>query len=81
VWLHDGLKVMANKKDTKRFNLVLPNDLVKRVQKIADEEHTSVVEILRRFIKIGLLAVEIQKKPGAALILREGDDEKQILLL
>lgn len=67
--------------DKKRFNLVLPNELVKRVQKIADDEHVSVVEILRRFIKIGLLAVEIQNNPNASLVIKDDEGEKEIILL
>ena len=72
---------MAKQTNSKRFNMILPYELFDQIQVIADQEHTSVVEVLRRFIKLGLLATEVQKKPDSALILREGDDEKQILLL
>lgn len=72
---------MAKNSKTKRFNLILPEELVERVQEIAEEEHLSAVEVMRRFIKLGLLATDIQRKPDSALILREGDDEKQIMFL
>lgn len=67
--------------ETKRYNLVLPQELYDEVQRIADEQHTTVVEVLRKFIRLGLLAFEIQNTPDAALIIREGDDEKEIFLL
>jgi hypothetical protein len=65
----------------KRYNLVLPEDLFIEVQKVADNRHTTVVEMLRRFIKLGLLAIQLEEKPGAALLIREGDTERQIVLL
>jgi len=66
---------------TRRYNLVIPEDLFAKVQELAEEEQTTVVEIFRRFTKLGLLATEIQKKPDAALVLKEGDQEKHILIL
>lgn len=68
-------------KKSKRFNLVLPEELLMQVQRIAEEEHTTVVEIFRRFIKLGLLAVELQKKPNSALILKQGGEEREVLFL
>ena len=65
----------------KRYNLVLPEDLFEEVQRLADRQQTTVVELLRRFTKLGLLVTQIQETPGAALIIREGDREREILLL
>ena len=48
---------------------------------LAERQQTTVVEVLRRFIKLGLLATEIQERRDAALIIREGDREREILLL
>jgi hypothetical protein len=72
---------MSKKADTKRFNLVITQDLYDNVQQIADEQHTSVVDLLRRFIRLGLIAIELQDKPDSALIIREGDVEREIMLL
>lgn len=69
------------KKQQKRYNLVLPEGLFNRVQELADEEETSVVELLRKFIKLGLLAVDIEKDPDAALLIREKDVERQLVIL
>ena len=45
-----------------------------------ERQHTSVVELLRRFTRLGLLATQLQERPDAALIIREGGTERQILL-
>lgn len=66
---------------TKRYNLVLPEELYNEVQTIADRHHTTVLEILRRFVKLGLLIAKAEESPNTAFILREGDKEQQLLLL
>jgi hypothetical protein len=66
---------------TKRYNLVLPEELYQEVQAIADRRHTTVVELLRRFVKLGLLVAKAEESPDMAFILREGDKEQQLLLL
>lgn len=72
---------MAKKTKKKRFNLMLSEDLLDQVEKLADEEGTSIVEIFRRFIKLGLIAADVQKDPDAALLIREGGHEREIFLL
>ena len=65
----------------KRYNLALPEELFNEVQQIADKEHITVLEVLRRFIKLGLLASKIQDDPDAALYIREGNSERKIIFL
>lgn len=65
----------------KRYNLVLPEDLYKEVQALADRRHTTVVDLLRRFIKLGLLVAKAEESPDTAFLIREGDKEQQLLLL
>jgi ATP-dependent Clp protease ATP-binding subunit ClpA len=72
---------MERERSLKRYNLALPEDLYAEVQSLADRQHTTVVELLRRFIKLGLLATAVQERRDAALIIREGDKEREILLL
>jgi hypothetical protein len=73
---------MASKEDTKlyRYNLALPTDLFEELKEAADTRGMTVVEVLRKFIKLGLLVLDTQDKPGSALIIREGDAERQILI-
>lgn len=70
-----------SKKRVKRYSLVLPEAVFDEIQRVADEQQTTVVEIIRKFIKLGLIATEIEKDSSAALIIREGDKEKEILLI
>jgi hypothetical protein len=65
----------------KRYNLVLPEDLFTALQELADKRQTTVVDLIRRFIKLGLIAAKVEDTPGAALIIREGDTEQRIILL
>jgi len=71
----------VNAKRLKRYNLVLPKELFDEVQKLAESRHTTVVEMLRKFIKLGLLAIQIEETPDATLLVREGDTEREIILL
>jgi len=64
-----------------RYNLALPKDLFEELKDAADKRGMTVVEVIRKFIKLGLLALETQDKPGSALIIRESDTERQIMML
>ena len=66
---------------TKRYNLVLPQELFDELQRYADSQHTTVAELLRRSIQLFLLAIKIAQTPGAALLIREGDTEREIILI
>ena len=65
----------------KRYSLVLSDDLFTAIQALADQRQTTVVDLIRRFIKLGLIAAKIEDTPGAALIIRDGDSEQQIIFL
>jgi len=71
----------ARENAVKRYNLVLPEDLYNEVRRQADEHGTTVVELIRKFIKLGLLAMDVQEDPESALIIREGDTEREVILL
>lgn len=64
-----------------RYNLALPKELFDELKEAADQRGMTVVEVLRKFIKLGLLVLETENTPGSALIIREGDTERQILML
>jgi hypothetical protein len=65
----------------KRYNLVLPEDLYNEVQTLAERRGTTVVEVFRRFIRLGLLVAKAEESPDMEFILRKGDKEQQLLLL
>jgi len=65
---------------TKRYNLVLPDDLYAEVKCIADTEQTSVVEAFKKIIKYGLLLYKIIKDPTSRLVIRQGETEREIVI-
>ena len=65
----------------KRYSLVLPEDLFTALQTLADQRQTTVVDLIRRFIKLGLIAAKVEDTPGVALLIREGETEREIILL
>ena len=67
--------------EKKRYNLVLPDELFRELQQVATDRHTSVVEILRQFIKLGLLAIQLEKSEDAALFIRDGETEQRIIVV
>jgi hypothetical protein len=80
-----GETIQQNKNNAttgvKRYNLVIPEVLYDQIQQLAEEEHTTVVDLIRRFIKLGLIAAETAKKPGASLIIREDGRDREIIFL
>jgi ATP-dependent Clp protease ATP-binding subunit ClpA len=71
----------TRRRQGRRYSLVLPDDLFRDVEALAERQHTTVVELLRRFTRLGLIASQLQERPDAALIIREGGTERQLLLL
>lgn len=65
----------------KRYNLVLPEELFCEVQRLAERRHTTVVDLLRKFIRLGLLVANAEESSNATFIIREGDKEQQLVLL
>jgi hypothetical protein len=65
----------------KRYNLVLPEELYSELQTVAERHHTTVVELIRRFVKLGLLVAKAEESPDTAFLIRKGDEEQRLLLL
>ena len=66
----------------KRYNLVLPEELFAKVQELAEKRGVTVVEILRRFIKLGLLVAQSEDAPDMTfVVIREGGSEREVILL
>ncbi len=71
----------TRKSDIKKYNLALPQELFDKLQEVTDRQHTTVVELLRKFIKLGLIVIDLDEQPDAALIIREGDKEREVVFL
>ncbi len=65
----------------RRYNLVVPEELFGKVEDIAEQKQMTVVEVLRRFIRLGLLLVEAENTPGTEFIIREGDTERKLIFV
>ena len=66
---------------TRRYLLVLPETLYQDIEQIAAEHETSVVDIMRRFLRLGVIGARLQETSNARLVIKEGDTEREIFLL
>jgi len=65
----------------KRYNLVVPAMLFAELQAVADQRGVTVLSLLRRFIKLGLIIAQAEDDPDTVLVLKSGTQERQLLLL
>lgn len=70
-----------SKGNLKRYNLVLPEALFDEIQRIADSRQTTMVDVLRQFIKLGIVADQVERSPNMALVVKEGNSEHRIILV
>ena len=63
---------------TKRYNLSIPKCLMDQVDEVAVKKHTSKVNIIKKFLELGLMIESGQKK----LFIKEKDGKEiQALIL
>lgn len=70
--------------DTKRLSLTVPLALYEELERVAHERQgASVPELLRTFIRMGLLLIKETDHGGqpTTLVLRDGEKEREIFLL
>ncbi|HKP52659.1 MAG TPA: hypothetical protein VJ183_08395 [Chloroflexia bacterium] len=68
-------------KTQKRYNLVLPTEVFEEIEAAAEIRHVTVADLLRDFIKLGLLAIKIEETPGSTIVFREGNTDTQVKIL
>ena len=67
---------------TKRYTLVLPEELFDDLDKIAKRDGTTLKDVLRRFVKLGLYVDHIwSESPNASITIRDGDVERVVEFL
>jgi hypothetical protein len=59
----------------------IPSDLYDKLQQAADSRQTSVVQLLRQFITIGLMVLDLDETPESSLVVRRGETEEKIKLV
>ncbi len=72
---------MANKKKTKRYSLVFPESLFEEMQQVADDEQVTLIELFRKYVKLGLIVTKMKDNPDISFVIREGNREREILLI
>ena len=65
--------------EMRRYSLQIPTELFDQVQSLADEQQTTVVDLLRRFIKLGLMAAKAGE--NTQFIVRTDGVDREIVLL
>jgi hypothetical protein len=72
----------VTEKKPKRHNLVLPPELYRKLEVVAERQGTPVTELIKTCLKIGLVALEVENTPGSELVIREnGGIERKILIV
>lgn len=65
----------------KRYNMALPFELYTELREVANQEHTSVVELIRKFIKLGLIVLRIERDPDAKIIIHDSKGKRELQML
>lgn len=65
----------------KRYHLAIPEELFEKVQTVADAKGITVVELLRKFIQLGLIVAKLNPEEGETLLIQEGEKVREITFL
>lgn len=63
----------------RRYNLTMPEAYLARIEEVAAEEHTQASDIIRRFVTLGLIAAETEKRGGSFVLRQDGRDEEMLI--
>lgn len=69
------------RRNTSRYNLTLEVKLYAELQEVAASKGITFVELMRKYIRLGLIVSELEEQPGSKLIIRTDDVEKEIILI
>jgi hypothetical protein len=72
---------MVEQPARRRYSLVIPETLYQEIEEVAIELDTAVVEVIKRFLKLSLLAYRLQKEDDAALLIEDSDGIRQIYIV
>jgi len=57
--------------ERKKYNLTLPQELYEEIEQAALEWDTTVVDVIKRFLRLGLVIRAAQSNPETDILLRE----------
>jgi hypothetical protein len=76
-----GPKSTVESSKKSMYSLSLPSDVLDEIKRVAEKEETSILQVLRNFIKLGLAYYRMRDRdPNTQLIIRQGNTEHVILL-
>jgi len=61
------------------YNLAIPTDTYRNLKKIAEQDGTTIAELMRKAIKWLMFIRTIKLDPEARLLVAQGDDVKEII--
>lgn len=66
----------------KRYNLAIPYYMYDEIKTIADSNDTTILDVIKKFLKLGLTISREQRKQNCEVIIRtDSGIEKEILIL
>ncbi len=71
----------APSREIKRYNLALSVDQYNELQLVANREGETVVDVLRRFIKLGLFVDKVNQSGHAKILIRENNVDREIMFV
>ncbi len=63
------------------YHLSMPVSLHKELEAIAKGRQISIAELMRQFLRLGVVASKLQESPDSRLCVAEGDKIQQIIVL
>jgi hypothetical protein len=62
------------------YALMLPKALILEMQRLAEVEETTLIELIRRVLTRGLVLTTLIQQPDVTLLLRTADQERELVL-
>lgn len=64
----------------KRFPLIVPMNIYGELKAISEREGISVTQVFRNFISLGLMADKVKLDDNRSLLIKDGDEIREIVL-
>jgi hypothetical protein len=77
----DLLRDGRTPRPSRRARVEIPEPLLRELEALAQDRGTSATELARRFVGLGLFLARAQGSPQTSLIVREGERERELVLL
>lgn len=68
------------KKATTSYNLKIPTETYDDLKEIAEQEGTTIAELLRKATRLLIFIRSFKDDPDAHLLVKRGDDEREIVI-